>query len=190
MLIRRPARGKAGLVERVAKKMRRNGGERLEPDPKDLRSLRAASQGLVAALTAYGATLLGDYVGPQGNTNSEMLELLSALYNGEMRPVRKPADDVDIGHMLPYRRVSFGLDAIEMRGSGSPDFGAVLGLKDYPEATSPGLLAESGNSPARNTPPEFARRSGAGNMLRAGSFSKPKPKARRGEDEPQMGGHD
>ena len=139
-LIRRPARGKAGLVERVAKKMRRNGGERLEPDPKDLRSLRAASQGLVAALTAYGATLLGDYVGPQGNTNSEMLELLSALYNGEMRPVRKPADDVDIGHMLPYRRVSFGLDAIEMRGSGSPDFAAVLGMKDYPEATSPGLL--------------------------------------------------
>ncbi|MCP2018905.1 MAG: VirB4 family type IV secretion/conjugal transfer ATPase [Erythrobacter sp.] len=139
-LIRRPARGKAGLVERVAKTFRRQGGERLEPDPKDLRSLRAASQGLVAALTAYGATPLGDYVGPQGNTNSEMLELLSALYNGEMRPVRKPADDVDIGHMLPYRRVSFGLDAIEMRGSGSPDFGAVLGLKDYPEATSPGLL--------------------------------------------------
>ena len=139
-LIRRPARGKAGLVERMGKKFRRKGGERLEPDPKDLRSLRAASQGLVAALQAYGATPLGDYVGPQGNTNSEMLELLSALYNGEMRPVRKPADDVDIGHMLPYRRVSFGLDAIEMRGSGSPDFGAVLGLKDYPEATSPGLL--------------------------------------------------
>ncbi|MEC7421767.1 MAG: VirB4 family type IV secretion/conjugal transfer ATPase [Pseudomonadota bacterium] len=139
-LIRRPARGKAGLVERMGKKFRRKGGERLEPDAKDLRSLRAASQGLVAALQAYGATPLGDYVGPQGNTNSEMLELLSALYNGEMRPVRKPADDVDIGHMLPYRRVSFGLDAIEMRGSGSPDFAAVLGMKDYPEATSPGLL--------------------------------------------------
>ena len=139
-LIRRPARGKAGLVERMGKKFRRKGGERLEPDPKDLRSLRAASQGMVAALQAYGATPLGDYVGPQGNTNSEMLELLSALYNGEMRPVRKPADDVDIGHMLPYRRVSFGLDAIEMRGSGSPDFAAVLGMKDYPEATSPGLL--------------------------------------------------
>ncbi|MBO6769181.1 MAG: VirB4 family type IV secretion/conjugal transfer ATPase [Erythrobacter sp.] len=139
-LIRRPARGKAGLAERVSKKFKRGGGERLEADPKDLRSLRAASQGLVAALQAYGATPLGDYVGPQGHTNSEMLELLSALYNGEMRPVRKPADDVDLGHMLPYRRVSFGLDAIEMRGSGSPDFGGILGLKDYPEATSPGLL--------------------------------------------------
>ncbi|MBX7484059.1 VirB4 family type IV secretion/conjugal transfer ATPase [Qipengyuania qiaonensis] len=139
-LIRRPARGKAGLVERVVKTFRRKGPERLEADPKDLRSLRAASQGLVAALQAYGATPLADYVGPQGHANSEMLELLSALYNGEMRPVRKPSDDVDLGHMLPYRRVSFGLDAIEMRGSGSPDFGAILGLKDYPEATSPGLL--------------------------------------------------
>ena len=139
-LIRRPARGKAGLVERVGKTFRRKGPEKLEADPKDLRSLRAASQGLVAALQAYGATPLADYVGPQGHTNSEMLELLSALYNGEMRPVRKPSDDVDLGHMLPYRRVSFGLDAIEMRGSGSPDFAAVLGLKDYPEATSPGLL--------------------------------------------------
>ena len=139
-LIRRPARGKAGLVERVGRKFRRQDGDRLEPDPKDLRSLRAASQGLVAALSAYGATPLGEYTGPQGSTNSEMLELLSALYNGEMRPVRKPADDVDIGHMLPYRRVSFGLDAIETRGSGAPEFAAILGMKDYPEATSPGLL--------------------------------------------------
>ena len=138
-LIRRPARGKAGLVERVGKSLRGR-KERLEADPKDMRSLRAAAQGLVASLTAYGANVLGDYIGPQGQVNSEMLELLSALYNGEMRPVRKPADDVDLGMMLPYRRVSFGLDAMELRGSGTPDFGAILGLKDYPEATSPGLL--------------------------------------------------
>ena len=42
--------------------------------------------------------------------------------------------------MLPYRRASFGLDAMELRGSAAPDFAAILGLKDYPEATSPGLL--------------------------------------------------
>ncbi|MCA0904021.1 VirB4 family type IV secretion/conjugal transfer ATPase [Qipengyuania aquimaris] len=138
-LIRRPARGKAGWAEKVSKRLKGR-KDRLEADPKDLRSLRAAAQGLIASLQAYGAVPLADYVGAQGNTNSEMLELLSALYNGEMRPVRKPADDVDIGHMLPYRRVSFGLDAMELRGSGSPDFAAILGLKDYPEATSPGLL--------------------------------------------------
>lgn len=139
-LIRRPARGKAGLAERVAKKWNRKGRQVIEPDPKDLRSLKAAATGLIASLSAYGAAPLTDYTGPQGSTNSEMLELLSALYNGEMRPVRKPSDETDIGQMLPYRRVSFGLDAIELRGSGAPDFAAILGLKDYPEATSPGLL--------------------------------------------------
>ncbi|MEL7446985.1 MAG: VirB4 family type IV secretion/conjugal transfer ATPase, partial [Pseudomonadota bacterium] len=139
-LIRRPARGKAGLVERASKFFQRQGQDELEADPKDVRSLKAAVTGLVASLSAYGASVLGDYSAPGGGTNSEMLELLSALYNGEMRPVRRPSDDTDIGHMLPYRRASFGLDAMEQRGSGQPDFSAVLGLKDYPEATSPGLL--------------------------------------------------
>lgn len=138
-LIRRPARGKAGLVERMQKRGRKAKGI-AEADPKDIRTLKAAATGLLASLSSYGAQLLGDYRGPQGATNNEILELLSALYNGEMRPVRRPAEEVDIGQMLPYRRVSFGLDAIEQRGSGAPEFCAILGLKDYPEATSPGLL--------------------------------------------------
>ncbi|MEL6488108.1 MAG: VirB4 family type IV secretion/conjugal transfer ATPase, partial [Pseudomonadota bacterium] len=141
-LIRRPARGKTGLPERLSKFFSRQGKDELEADPKDIRSLKAAVTGLTASLSAYGAEVLGDYAAPgsRDGTNSEMLELLSALYNGEMRPVRRPTPDTDIGHMLPYRRASFGLDAMELKGSGSPDFSAILGLKDYPEATSPGLL--------------------------------------------------
>jgi len=140
-LIRRPARGKTGLPERFAKFFSRAAQEELEADPKDIRSLKAAITGLVASLQNYGAAVLGDYQAPgSSGTNSEMLELLSALYNGEMRPVRRPSEDTDIGHMLPYRRASFGLDAMELRGSAAPDFAAILGLKDYPEATSPGLL--------------------------------------------------
>lgn len=140
-LIRRPARGKTGLPERLSKLFSRAGADELEADPKDLRSLKAAITGLVASLQNYGAAVLGDYQAPgSSGTNSEMLELLSALYNGEMRPVRRPSEDTDIGHMLPYRRASFGLDAMELRGSAAPDFAAILGLKDYPEATSPGLL--------------------------------------------------
>ena len=141
-LIRRPARGKTGLPERLSKFFSRQGKDELEADPKDIRSLKAAVTGLTASLSAYGAEVLGDYTAPgsRGGTNSEMLELLSALYNGEMRPVRRPTPDTDVGHMLPYRRASFGLDAMELKGSGSPDFSAILGLKDYPEATSPGLL--------------------------------------------------
>lgn len=138
-LIRRPARGRAGLAERAARLFKRRGDE-IEADPKDIRTLKAAVTGLVASLQAYGAQVLSDYEGTDGGTNSELLELLSALYNGEMRPVRRPADDVDIGQMLPYRRASFGLDAMELRGSGVPEFAAILGLKEYPDATSPGLL--------------------------------------------------
>lgn len=139
-LIRRPARGKAGLAEKLAKMWNRKGQTEIEADPKDLRSLKAAATGLVASLTAYGAQILSDYRGASGGSNNEVLELLSALYNGEMRPVRRPADEVDVGHMLPYRRASFGLDAMELRGSGDPDFAAIVSLKEYPDATSPGLL--------------------------------------------------
>ncbi|MFZ1742621.1 MAG: VirB4 family type IV secretion/conjugal transfer ATPase [Pontixanthobacter sp.] len=139
-LIRRPARGKAGLAERLAKMWNRKGQKEIEADPKDLRSLKAAATGLVASLGAYGAEILRDYEGAGGAANNEILELLSALYNGEMRPVRRPSDDTDIGNMLPYRRASFGLDAMELRGSGAPDFAAIVSLKEYPDATSPGLL--------------------------------------------------
>ena len=78
-------------------------GEHVEADPRDLRSLKSAVTGLVASLSSYGAAVLGDYENPNGGTNSEMLELLSALYNGEMRPVRRPSEGTDIGQMLPYR---------------------------------------------------------------------------------------
>ncbi|NNC59837.1 MAG: VirB4 family type IV secretion/conjugal transfer ATPase [Erythrobacter sp.] len=139
-LIRRPARGKAGLAERAGKFLSKRRRSEVVADHRDLRSLKAAVGGLVAALQPYGASVLGEYQGATGSPNNETLELISALYNGEMRPVRRPSDETDIGGMLPYRRVSFGLDAIEQRGAGEPDFSAILSLKDYPEATSPGLL--------------------------------------------------
>lgn len=138
-LVRRPARGKAGLGEKVAKFFRRR-GEEIDADPRELRSLRAAMQSLAASLGQYGAQPLGDYVGPSEMPNNEVLELLSAIYNGEMRPVRRPDEETDVGRMLPYRRASFGLDAMELRGSGGSEFGAMLSLKEYPDATSPGLL--------------------------------------------------
>jgi type IV secretion system protein VirB4 len=137
-LVRRPARGKAGWAERLSLLARRRGNEDAAPEPSNLRALRAAASSLLAALGAYGARLLGDYEGASG-TCSEVLELLSALYNGEMRPVRRPADGTDLGHMLPYRRVSFGLDALELKGAQGTSFAALVSLKDYPDSTGPGL---------------------------------------------------
>ena len=137
-LVRRPARGKAGWADRLARMVRRSGADTVEAEPADLRALRAAATAMVASLGAYGARLLGDYDSPTGRC-SEVLELLSALYNGEMRPVRRPAEGTDLGRMLPYKRISFGLDAMELRGAGETGFGALISLKDYPDVTSPGM---------------------------------------------------
>lgn len=136
-LVRRPARGKAGWGERIARRLR-GSAETAAPDPADLRALRSAAAAMLATLGSYGARLLGDYAGA-GGACSEVLELLSALYNGEMRPVRRPAPGTDIGRMLPYRRISFGLDALELSGSEGTGFAALVSLKDYPGSTAPGL---------------------------------------------------
>ena len=137
-LVRRPARGKAGWAERASRMLKKRGAETIEADPADVRALRAAANAMTASLGQYGARLLADYNGAGGRC-SEVLELLSAVYNGEMRPVRRPADGVDIGHMLPYRRLSFGLDALETRGASGPTFASLLSLKEYPDSTGPGL---------------------------------------------------
>jgi type IV secretion system protein VirB4 len=98
-LVRRPARGKAGLLERFPP----HGGER-GPDPRTIRELEGATP-LLAALEPYGARVMGSR--------------LIAIYNGEWRPVMSPADGVDLGHHIPYARVSFGLDTVETRRAGA-----------------------------------------------------------------------
>ncbi|HEY0960506.1 MAG TPA: VirB4 family type IV secretion/conjugal transfer ATPase [Novosphingobium sp.] len=137
-LVRRPARGKAGWAEKLSRLVKRRRNEPVEADIGDVRALKAVASAMIASLGAYGARLLGDYESA-GGVCSEVLELLSALYNGEMRPVRRPEPSVDLGHMLPYRRVSFGGDALELRGAAGTTFAALVSLKDYPDSTAPGL---------------------------------------------------
>lgn len=141
MLVRRPARGKVGFFERLGKwgNGRRNSAERMAEEARELRDLDAARTNLLSALARYGPRLLGRYEGASGIC-SEPLEILSALYNGEMQPVLEPIGDA--GHYLPYKRISFGLDALQLKGA-SPHtsrFGAIISIKDYPANTSPGML--------------------------------------------------
>jgi len=138
-LVRRPARGKAGWGERLSRGFRRAGSRAPSASPDDVRALRAGASAMMVALGEYGARLLGDYQGASG-TCSEVLELLSALYNGELRPVRRPSGSADIGQLLPYRRLAFGLDAMESQGLGGSTFGTMISLKDYPDSTSAGLI--------------------------------------------------
>jgi type IV secretion system protein VirB4 len=135
-IVRRPARGKTGLVDRLRHKLAPRDAE---PDSAEIRALDAAVTAVTAALSSYGARPLGCYDGAAGRC-SEPLELLSAIYNGETRPVLRPAHAVDLGHHLPYARVSFGLEAAETRRAAGRDFAGIVSLKEYPESSRAGLL--------------------------------------------------
>ena len=141
MLVRRPARGKVGFVERLTKwgSGKKNSAERLAEQARELRELDAARTNLLSALTRYGPRLLERYQGA-GGLCSEPLEILSMLYNGEMQPVLEPSGDA--GQYLPYKRISFGLDALHLKGASSDTsrFGAIVSIKDYPANTTPGML--------------------------------------------------
>ncbi len=135
-LVRRPPRGKTGWPERLNRLLNRR---EAEADPVQVRELDAAMRALETTLRPYGARVLGKYATPHGIC-SEPLELLSALYNGEMRPVLLPEGKVDLGYHLPYSRLSFGVDTVELRNAAQRSFGALLSIKDYPSSTRAGLI--------------------------------------------------
>jgi len=140
-LIRRPLQGRVGGLDRLRDIMGRAGEPADAAGLAERRQLDTARDALLAALGSYGPRLLGVYSTPQG-TCSEPLEFLSSLYNGEMRPVLLPMQD--LGAYLPYRRVSFGQETVELGPAGpSPrSFLGIVSIKDYPGQTAPGMLDE------------------------------------------------
>ena len=139
-IVRRPLQGKVGALENLMRLFGGGGPERgRDARAGEIRALSAARATLIATLAPYGARALQVYETPSGPC-SEPLEFLSSLFNGEIRPVLLPK--ADLGHYLPYRRISFGADTMELSRSASLDraFGAVLAVKDYPAQTAPGML--------------------------------------------------
>jgi len=139
-IVRRPLQGHGGIIDAFLRTLKGAGkAEAAATLAQDLRELDSARDSLISALAPYGARVLGLYDGPQGRC-SEPLEFLSCLFNGEMRPVQAPQGDA--GQYLPYRRLSFGLETLEMSRAGAlaRGFGAMVSIKDYPAQTNAGML--------------------------------------------------
>jgi type IV secretion system protein VirB4 len=141
-LVRRPLQGRIGIAERLRARFGRATPATAASERNtgyELRQLTGARDALMAALSSYGPRLLGVYETVNGPC-SEPLEFLSTLYNGEMRPVLLPTQD--LGEYLPYRRVSFGQETVELgRAGGTPrSFQALISMKDYPARTEPGMF--------------------------------------------------
>ncbi len=106
---------------------------------RDRRDLEAARDNMLAALQPYGARVLSKYEA-NGRVYSEPLEFLACLFNGEMRPILP--EHPDISKDIPWRRVSFGEDTLELSAAEGSErtFAAMISIKEYPLHTAPGQL--------------------------------------------------
>ncbi|HEX8366131.1 MAG TPA: VirB4 family type IV secretion/conjugal transfer ATPase [Allosphingosinicella sp.] len=141
-LVRRPLQGRIGIIERLRARLGRATPATAATERNtgyELRQLAGARDALMAALGSYGPRLLGVYESAHGPC-SEPLEFLSTLYNGETRPVLLPSQD--LGDYLPYRRISFGQETVELGRAGATprSFQALISIKDYPARTEPGMF--------------------------------------------------
>ena len=140
-IVRRPLQGRTGLIDRLRGLAARSVTDGKAAFAAEKRALDTATEALVAALGSYAPRLLTIYRTEEGH-RSEPLEFLSYLFNGEMRPVGLPYGD--LGHHLPFRRISFGQEAFELGQAGAVprSFGAIVSIKDYPAHTMPGMFDE------------------------------------------------
>lgn len=138
-LLRRPLPGRLGLADRLRGALTRAG----EPDDavlaREMSQLASGRDALLAALGDYGPRLLGVYETANG-VCSEPLEFLGALYNGRPRPLLLPRQD--LGAYLPWRRVCFGLEAVELAPAAGEtrSFQALVSIKDYPAFSATGMF--------------------------------------------------
>jgi type IV secretion system protein VirB4 len=132
----RPAAGlAAGIVSSVLSRTGRR-DRPLELNPA-LEACAKLAQTVRASLARYDPEPLGVY--RCGNTwCSTLLEYLAVLVNGEARRVVLPRGPLN--QALATTRLLFGTEAIEYRMPAATRVGAVLGIKDYPTPSVPGMF--------------------------------------------------
>lgn len=137
-IVRRAAGRQGSFVDRLFSHAGRLASSS-EPRATECLALRSATDQLIAGLGPYRPRRLSVYTF-ESSYCSELLEFLSLLLDGELRPVRLP--EMRLGDYLPGRRISFGQNMIEQAATGALPrrFTAMLSIKDYPGQTSAGLL--------------------------------------------------
>ena len=100
------------------------------------RRLQEAGCDLEQHLARYAPRSLALYE-RDGVWFSEPLELLRLVLTGQ--PERVPLVRGHLSEAVYTSRVIFGREALEIRGAAETRFGAVLGVKEYPASTRPGL---------------------------------------------------
>jgi type IV secretion system protein VirB4 len=99
------------------------------------------SQLLSASLDRYDPEALGLTASQQhrsGGRRSTLLEFLGFLINGEHQPITLPR--APLNERLATSRLLFGAEILEIRTPTRTRFGAMLGIKEYPTPSTPGMF--------------------------------------------------
>ncbi len=140
-IVRRPPQSKIGIMANISGTLFSSvdRSARQQKDIENLRAINEAVNNILSTLEPYKPRVLKVYDTENGSF-SEPLSFLSYLVNLEDKPIRLPA--CSIADYLPEKRLSFGRETFELRGAASSDvkLGAVLSVKEYDNATGPGML--------------------------------------------------
>lgn len=132
----RPSPGRAaGVLSGVLSRLKR-GSPRLEmADAVEV--CRKLAQALCASLARYEPEGLGCYL-DSGRWHSSLLEYLALLVNGEWQRIPLPRGP--LSGALATTRLCFGGEIVEYRAATGTRVGAMLGIKEYPTPSVPGML--------------------------------------------------
>lgn len=140
-IVRRPPQSKIGIMANISGTLFSSvdRSARQQKDIENLRAINEAVNNIVSTLEPYKPRVLKVFDKKNGSF-SEPLSFLSYLVNLENKPIRLPA--CSIADYLPEKRLSFGRETFELRGAASSDvkLGAVMSVKEYDNATGPGML--------------------------------------------------
>lgn len=102
-----------------------------------IEKLDELGESVIQALGNYNPEVLKIY--EKNNVlYSEVLEFFGFLVNGEWQPI--PLQMANIRRFIATSRLFFGSESIAFRTPVAEKHGAVLGIKEYPSITGPGIL--------------------------------------------------
>lgn len=138
-LVLRPGADTHERAAALVARMRRGKTALAAVDPEPIRILEDAGRDLEQHLGRYGPRPMALYE-RDGLIFSEPMEMLRLILTG--RPERTPLVRGHLGTALYNTRIIFGREALEIRGAGDERFAGMLGIKEYPATTRPGMWDE------------------------------------------------
>lgn len=119
--------------------LRRAREAQTEADPKALKALADATRLVLTELEPLGARQLG-LSDDKGLLTSELSTVLHRLLGGRLAQV--PLTRGAIRHAIHTDRIIIGRETLELRDPGATRYAGMLGIKEYPARTLPGMLNE------------------------------------------------